>query len=117
MEERRTRGDAIQYYKIEKGLNEVKFLLPNRLAPATKTLGQANSVRGYLHRIERQIVKNCNQREFFFSNRMGPIWNSLPTNVVNADSTNNFKNLYDKFIKENGSSDERIIFPIIHRKN
>ena len=103
LEERRTRGDAIQYYKIEKGLNVVKFTLPNRLAPSTKTLGPANSVRGNLHRIERQTVKNCDQREFFFfSNRMVPIWNSLPTNVVNADSTNNFKNLYDKFKKENG---------------
>ena len=33
----------------------------------------------------------------FFSNRMVAIWNSLPTIVVSAESTNTYKNRLDKF--------------------
>lgn len=100
--ERRVRGDAIQYFKIEKGLNLVKYTTPNRLAPAITSLGPASNIRGHPHRLERQAIKNCDQREFFFSNRMVPIWNSIPENIVNAKTTNQFKNLYDKYKKENG---------------
>ena len=89
-------------FKIEKGLNLVKYTTPNRLAPAITSLGPASNIRGHPHRLERQAIKNCDQREFFFSNRMVPIWNSIPENIVNAKTTNQFKNLYDKYKKENG---------------
>ena len=75
--ERRQRGDAIQYIKIEKGFNLVKYATPNRNAPALNLTGSALSIRGHSHRLERQAVKGCNQREFFFSNTTVPIWNSI----------------------------------------
>ena len=36
-------------------------------------------------------------RDNFFTNRVINIWNSLPDNVVCAETTNAFKNLLDKF--------------------
>ena len=100
--ERRERGDAIQYFKIDKGLNLVKYIEPNRLASSINSTGPAANIRGHAHRLERQAVKGCDQREFFFSNRMVPIWNLLPEEIVNAKTTNEFKNLFDKFKKEKG---------------
>ncbi len=64
--------------------------------------GPAVNVRGFAHRLERQAVKGCDQREYFFSNRMVPIWNSLPEHIVNAKTTNEFKNFVDKFNEDNG---------------
>jgi len=36
-------------------------------------------------------------RKFNFTNRVIPVWNSLPNRVVSADTTNTFKNHLDKF--------------------
>ena len=94
--------NKIQYFKIEKGLNLVKYATPNRLALAITSFGPASNIRGHSHRLERQAIKNSDQREFFFSNRMVPIWNSIPESIVNAKTTIQFKNLYDKYKKENG---------------
>ena len=33
----------------------------------------------------------------YFSNRVVPVWNSLPNNVVMAENINIFKNRLDKF--------------------
>ena len=38
-----------------------------------------------------------NLRKHFFSNRIIDVWNSLPNDIVSADSTNIFKNRLDKF--------------------
>jgi hypothetical protein len=64
--------------------------------------GPASNIRGKVHRLERQEVKKCDQREFFFSNRMVPFWNSIQEVIVNSKTTNQFENLYDKFKKEKG---------------
>jgi len=36
-------------------------------------------------------------RKHYFTNRVVPIWNSLPNDVVMADNINLFKNHLDKF--------------------
>jgi len=36
-------------------------------------------------------------RKYYFTTRVVPIWNSLPNDVVMADSTNLFKKHLDKF--------------------
>jgi len=36
-------------------------------------------------------------RKFFFTNRIVNMWNSLPNEVVHAESTNTFKSRLDKF--------------------
>ena len=40
-------------------------------------------------------------RRRFFSNRIVDNWNSLPEQVVDATSVNNFKDRYDKFMEGN----------------
>ena len=37
----------------------------------------------------------------FFSHRIVDKWNSLPENVVDATSVNNFKDRYDRYIENN----------------
>jgi len=38
-------------------------------------------------------------RKYYFTNRVVPIWNSLPNSAVSADSTNLFKSRLDMFWK------------------
>jgi len=38
-----------------------------------------------------------NLRKHFFSNRIIAVWNNLPNSIVNAESTNIFKNRLDRF--------------------
>jgi hypothetical protein len=39
---------------------------------------------------------NCDTRKFFFSNRVVPIWNSLPNETVTANNLNTFKRKLEK---------------------
>jgi len=45
------------------------------------------------------IQQHCHYdlRKSSFTNRVIPIWNSLPNHVVSADTINTFKNRLDKF--------------------
>jgi hypothetical protein len=101
LEERRTRGDLIQYFKINKSLNIVKFIQPNQQMHSINSIGPANSIRGARHRLTRQFT-NIIQRENFFANRIVPKWNKLPNEVVvEAISAIEFKNKYDKYVEAN----------------
>ena len=49
------------------------------------------------------IIKKTTNKQLFtnyFSNRVVNNWNKLPAEIVNADSVNNFKNLFDKYNKD-----------------
>jgi hypothetical protein len=96
LEHRRRRGDLIQFFKIVKGLNLVNFVKPNTAMSSLSTEGPARSVRGARHRIVRERIVNCAQREHFLTNRVMPDWNSLPDHIVNLNSLNSFKNEIDK---------------------
>ena len=50
-----------------------------------------DSSRRNKYRLEREIVKNCPQRHNFLLNRIAPIWNKLPSEIVYAKSVNSFK--------------------------
>ncbi len=100
LEERRARGDAIQFFKFDKGFNRVTWYHPNSLTNSTQLAGPAGNIRGHKHRLSRQFTRNCDQREHFFTNRVVPIWNNLPEEVINSESVNEFKNRYDKFINK-----------------
>jgi hypothetical protein len=55
----------------------------------------ANSLtRGHNLRLRGQCCR-LDIRQRFFTERMVSKWNSLPSHVVMADSTNSFKNKYD----------------------
>ena len=57
----------------------------------------------------RNLVKpkaKSDIRKYSFSHRVIDPWNSLPTNVKNANDVNNFKNLYDNYTKSATSNSE-----------
>ena len=98
LKDRRTRGDAIQFYKFKNGFNSIDWYHPNALTNSIQTNGPAGGIRGRKQRFYRQPTRNCQSREHFFSNRTIPIWNPLPKSVVESSTINQFKNGYDKFI-------------------
>jgi hypothetical protein len=99
LKKRRERGDTIQYYKIEKGLNKVEYVATNRAAPALNSIEPAANIRGYAHRLERQAVKDCAQREYFFEQNGTRSELTPRKRIVNAKNTNDFENLLDKLDK------------------
>ena len=85
---RRYRGDLIQCYKIFRQIDDIDkniFFSPAKLE---KTRNSEDKI--YID--DRRI----NLRQYFFSYRVAPIWNRLPTNIKNAPSINSFKNYIDK---------------------
>ena len=103
LEQRRIRGDLIQFFKCQSGINKVKWSNPPLPHPSLLTSGPASNIRGHDHRLVREAVSNCSHRENFFTNRVIVRWNQLPNEIVNATSTQLFKNRLDAFIKKNSS--------------
>jgi hypothetical protein len=92
LEERRKRGDCIQFFKLVNGIEEVRWRRPPTTIPPE---------RGHRLRYERELVRNCQQRHDFFTNRVANEWNKLPDWVVSFDPldkhpVNTFKNAYDR---------------------
>ena len=90
LEERRTRGDLIEVFKIIKGLSKVDYHDFFRLAGNDRTRGHKYKL---IKSRSRLVV-----RKNFFSQRVVNNWNKLPKIVVEAESINGFKNRYDKSI-------------------
>jgi hypothetical protein len=88
LETRRLRGDLIQLYKINNGLDIVDWDF--------KKIFVRDDERG---QYRREIVKNFDQRHHFFTNRIVNDWNRLPDDVVNSDSVKDFKCSLDKYFK------------------
>jgi hypothetical protein len=99
--DRRTRGDLIQWFKIETGRNFVELMRPNTNSNVDEsdTNGPASRVitrrRGSI-RMVKELVKNCSMREKFFSNRVADPWNGLGKEIVASGSVNSFKKQYDR---------------------
>ena len=100
LEIRRTRGDLIQKYKIDKKLDIIEWESSPIIAPPRADR------RGQLI---REKDKNCLQRYNFFNNRIVNEWNSLPNYVVNSKSLDQFKACLDKHLTscQSGSSEAR----------
>ena len=101
LEARRQRGDLIQTFKVLKGYEKVDFNVPIELAPSLNQAGPAGNLRGHKLRIEKELVKNCEQRKQFLLNRVQDAWNNLPNNFVQAPSVNSFKAKLDERFKAN----------------
>jgi len=89
LEDRRTRGDLIQVFKLMKGIDKLDY---------TNFFVLANSERTRGHRYK--VVKGRSRLELrrnFFSQRIVNTWNELPEYVVEADSVNTFKNRFDEY--------------------
>ena len=78
------------------------MLLQIELHPLWTQLGQQPVLGGTPIDSRDKLLKTVLKENTFFSNRMVPVWNSLPEHIVNAKNTNEFKNLLDKFDKEKG---------------
>ena len=87
---RRVRGDLIEIFKIITGIYDKSTSVELRFSTSTTT-------RGNRFKLATQCVK-YDLRKYFFINRVTPIWNSLPDEVVTAPSVNSFKKRLDKFM-------------------
>ena len=90
---RRYRGDMIELFKILKGIYDTSSIPQFDLVQ----LSEENiRTRGNNYKL---IQHHCHYdlRKLSFTNRVIPIWNSLPNHVVSADTINTFKNRLDKF--------------------
>ena len=89
LSERRIRGDLIEVFKMLKGFSAVNYSTWFKLSGNSRT-------RGHCFKLVKARSK-LDIRKNFFSQRVINAWNGLPSNVVEAESVNAFKNRYDKF--------------------
>ena len=89
LSDRRIRGDMIEVFKILKGFSKVKYSNWFKLTGNSRT--RDHGFKLVKSRSRFDIRKN------FFSQRVVNTWNSLPNEVVEAESVNAFKNRYDKY--------------------
>ena len=89
LEDRRTRGDLIEAFKMMKGFSKVKFSDYFDIATCSRT-------RRHRYKLIKLRSKS-NVRQNYFSQRIVNTWNNLPEEVLAAESVNSFKNLYDKY--------------------
>jgi hypothetical protein len=97
LEERRTRGDLIQFFKFYSGFNSISWIKEPSKANFLMQTGPSAGLKRSHFEMKRPPITNCCQREHFFINRTIPIWNSLPPQIIEADSINQFKNRLDKY--------------------
>ena len=89
LEDRRDRGNLIEVFKILRGFSKVDSSTWFRLS-------QHNRTRGHQYKIVK-TGSNLDIRKNFFSQRIVNQWNQLPTEVVEAESVNVFKNKLDRY--------------------
>ena len=93
LEFRRLRGDLIEVYKILHNIYDpitTHSLLTIDSSSCTHSNGFKLTKPGF----------NTNPYKYFFTNRIVNDWNSLPSQVVNADSLNTFKNKIDLHFRD-----------------
>jgi len=89
LEDRRNRGDMIEVFKLTKGFSKIDRNKLFNYSVDTRTRGHAFKLVKDRPRLD--VRKN------FFSHRVVNIWNALPSDVVESESVNIFKNRYDKY--------------------
>ena len=97
LEERRDRGDMIETYKIMTGKVDVQ--LGTWFTPLVSREGAASTreTSGYLNLARREAKSALRQNQFSY--RVVTRWNSLPNQVKNQDTLDNFKNAYDNYMQ------------------
>ena len=99
LEERRVRGDLIQFFKNFKDFNKIQWSHPVANFPNLSLSGPARNIRSH-KTLNRQLVNSCPARHNFFTNRVIPYWNDLPDEIKNAESVNSFENKFDSFMSQ-----------------
>ena len=86
---RRERGNMIMVYQILTGRIRINHAKIFSLAP------HDSATRGHSMKLVKPSANRA-QRQNTFSHRVINNWNSLPEEVVGADTTNGFKNALDR---------------------
>ena len=98
LEDRRTRGDMIEVFKIINGIDNLDVKNFFSFSGSSRT-------RGHEHKLTKSRSR-LDIRKHSFSQRVVNKWNELPEVVVDAKSVNCFKNRYesyDKLVREKNS--------------
>lgn len=96
LEERRSRGDMIEVFKI---LNHYENIDAGQFFKvATTTTNTQVQTRGHHMKLIKPRHRTT-KRNNFFNARVINQWNSLPENVVTSSSVNAFKNNYDNYMR------------------
>ena len=90
---RRIRGDLIEVFKIFKGFSNLD-------ANKYFTIDHSNLTRNNGFKIIPKRFQS-HEAKYFFFNRIVNVWNKLPSEVVNSNSIESFKNKVDKYLKDN----------------
>ena len=100
LEERRSRGDAIEVFKHLRGFLDVDHttLFKTREQNEPKTRHQRSFLPLEVPRARLDIRQN------FFTVRGAKLWNSLPSTIRESKTVNAFKNAYDAYMKREPSS-------------
>ena len=107
LEERRTRGDAIETFKTIKGFNRVdkdkwfSFQTGDERPTRANTAVEGEEERRKSHVMKKERAK-LEVRRNFFTVRAERIWNKLPEWVKQTESVNAFKNAYDRWVEKGG---------------
>lgn len=88
LEERRERGDMIETYKYLTGRNRVQENTIFKRKRCSRTRGHGMKLEGGRFR--------GNMRKNFFTERVVDKWNTLPEEVVGAETITGFKNAWDR---------------------
>ena len=105
LKERRKRGDAIETFKVLKGISNVKkdewFEIINQDARPTRANTEVTATG---ERRKENVLKNeisrLEIRRNWFNVRAAREWNLIPEHVRNVATTNSFKSAYDKWIQQ-----------------
>ena len=89
LEDRRTRGDLIEVFKMVTGVSKVDYRTFFKFDENGRT-------RGHKYKLVK-VRSRLNIRKNYFSQRVINEWNKLPAVVVEAESVNGFKNRYDRY--------------------
>ena len=89
---RRLRGDLIEVFKISHNFYD-PLTTKNLFTFNTSSITRSNGFKITKVRTNTSLFKN------FFTNRIVNPWNSLPTDVVNVETVNAFKNSLDRHLQ------------------
>jgi hypothetical protein len=79
----------------KKNIASYKFII-RLFVPQTRPVSQSTyNLRGHSRRLDTQRVKNCADRQIFFTNRVVAHWNALTQEAVDASTVNTFKDLIE----------------------
>ena len=94
LEYRRVRGDMIETYKIYNNLYDPLTTSSLLTQQSKSSITRSNGYKLFKKRTNKKSY------QYFFTNRITNLWNSLPENIVRAKTLNSFKNQIDKHLKD-----------------